>query len=231
MPRISEEGRHLTVLNMFKTDTREKQDALLTEMRAIVDTADFPGWMSSTVHSGQNTPGTANFIQWRSREDLEVRYQGEKFRHATIPLFGEISTEMKLLQTYCEFTQRAPSLGDVIEISPSRDDLTVIEFFGVADEDQSSLVDALGPGQDYLKETPGYRSHAVLRGVGSRYYEGSFVVVYAQWDGPEAYDRFRNQPEAEQSDPRKKTQARLAELATLYEWNTYRVVHTRSAAQ
>jgi heme-degrading monooxygenase HmoA len=101
----------------------------------------------------------------------------------------------------------------------------------VAEEDQASLVDALGPGQDYLLETPGYRSHSVFRGVGARYYEGSFVVVYAQWDGKEAYDRYRNQPEAEQPDPRKKTQARLAELVTLHEWNTYRVVHSRSAGQ
>ena len=228
MPRISEEDRHLTVLNIFTTDAPEKQDSLLEEMRSIVDTAAFPGWISSTVHSGQEKPGTANFIQWRSKADLELRYQGEKFRHATIPLFGEISTSMKLLQTVVEFTQRQPELAETI-VSPERDDYTVIEFFGVAQEDQDLLIDALGPGQDYLLDTPGYRTHSVMRGVGSRYYEGAFVIVYAQWASREEYEAYRDAPEAERPDGRLKTQARVDAVTTLYEYNTYRPVHTRSA--
>lgn len=230
MPFISEDDQHLTVLNMFITDTRENQDSLLTEMRRIVDTAAFPGWISSTVHSGQDSPGTANFIQWRSKEDLQLRYQDDKFQHGTIPLFGEISTSMKLLQTNVVFTDRHPSLA-VTEVSPARDDYTVIEFFGVAEEDQADLVDALGPGQSYLPETPGYRTHSVLRGVGARYYEGSFVVVYSQWDSKESYDAYREQPEADQPDGRLKVRERLDALVTHHEWNSYRVWHTRSAGE
>lgn len=231
MPSISTEDRYLTVLNIFTTDAPEKQDMLLNEMRAIVDTADFPGWISSTVHSGQDKLGTANFIQWRSKADLELRYAGEKFKHATIPLFSEISTSMILLQTEVVFTQRHPVLGAATEVSPKRDDYTVIEFFGVAEENQADLVDTLGPGQDWLLEAPGYRSHSVLRGVGARFVDGDFVVVYSQWDDKQSYDAFRTEPESEQSGDRIKTHARLQSLATSYRWNTYRVVHTRSAGQ
>ncbi len=230
MPTISSEDRHLTVLNLFTADAFEKQDKLLTEMRKIVDAATYEGWISSTVHAGQDKPGTANFIQWRSGEDLEKRYAGEEFKHRTLPVFGEITTSIRLLQNEIAFTQRHPSL-DTIEISPDRDDLTAIEIFGVAEGDQNDLVDALGPSQEWLLEVPGYRSHSVLRGLAARGLEGSFVVVYSQWADKDSYDAFRAVPEGERSAARQKTDARVKSLATSSDWNTYRVVHTRSAGQ
>lgn len=231
MPVISPEKGYLTVLNLFTTDTPGNQDRLLGEMRGIVDTAAFPGWISSTVHSGQDKLGTANFIQWRSRADLEARYAGDVFKHRTVPLFQEITTSIKLLQTEVAFTQRRSAVGDVTEISPARDDYTVIEVFGVAPDDQDDLVSALGPSQDWLLDTPGYRSHSVLRGVGARYVDGPFVVTYSQWDGKESYDAFRALGEDQQPGERQKTQARLDSLVIWSEWNSYRVVHSRSASQ
>lgn len=74
MPKIAADGKNLTVLNLFSTDSAERQDSLLAAMREIVDSAAYEGWKSSTVHSGQTKFGTANFIQWRSTEDLEARY-------------------------------------------------------------------------------------------------------------------------------------------------------------
>jgi heme-degrading monooxygenase HmoA len=231
MPNISPEDRYLTVINLFSTDTSDKQDQLLGAMRQIVDTAAFPGWISSTVHSGQDKYGTANFIQWRSKDDLQVRYAGEEFRHRTVPLFTELTASIKLLQTEVVFTQQHPSQGGTTTVSPNRDDYTVIELFGATEEDQDDLVDALGPSQDWLLETPGYRSHSVLRGVGAVYLDGPFAVCYSQWDDKESYDSFRSVPEAEQRGARQKTQAQLDSLAINSEWNSYRVVHTRSAAQ
>jgi heme-degrading monooxygenase HmoA len=228
MPTISEQDRYLYVLNIFRTDAPEKQERLLEEMRSIVDTAAFPGWISSTVHSGQDKLGTANFIQWRSREDLLLRYEGEKFKHATIPLFSELATWMRLLQTELVFTQRHPSQGDVTEVSPAKDDYTVIEFYGVADSDQDRLVERLS-SQEWLLDTPGYRSHAVLRGIGARGFDGAFVVVYSQWDGKESYDAYRALPEVDQPAARRETSAQLDLLVTEYQSNTYRPVHTRSA--
>lgn len=226
---IAAEDPILTVLNLFATDASEKQDMLIGEMKRIVDTAAFPGWISSTVHSGQDRPGTANLIQWRSGQDLEERYRGDEFRHRTVPMFGEMTTSMRLTRNEVVFTQRHPSMGEVTEISPNRDDHTVIEFYGVAGRDQDELADALGPAQDWLLDTPGYRSHTVLRGLGARGYDGPFVLVYSQWDGKQAYDAHRARAETERSAGRVKTEERIDALTTTYDYNTYRVVHSRSA--
>ena len=243
MPVISPESGYLTVLNLFSTDTPARQDRLLNEMSAIVNAAAFSGWISSTVHSGQEKLGTANFIQWRGKADLEARYAGDEFKHRTVPVFSQIATSVKLLQTEVAFTQRHPSWGELTEISPERDDYTVIEVFAVAPENQDDLVAVLGPGQEWLKGTPGYRSHSVLRGIRARGVDGSrgidgamstdnsFVVAYSQWDGRKPYDTFRMLPDDEQPFARRRTQAALDSLTLSREWNTYRVVHTRSAPQ
>jgi heme-degrading monooxygenase HmoA len=231
MPVISPEDRYLTVLNLFTTDTPGKQDLLLGAMREIVDAAAYPGWISSTVHGGLDKRGTANFIQWRSKHDLEIRYAGEEFRHRTVPLFTEITTSIRLLQNEVVFTQRHQSVGEVTVIAPERDDYTVIEIFGTAQESLIDLVDVLGPSQEWLLETPGYRSHTVLRGVGSMYFEGPFAVCYSQWDGKKSFDDFRALPATEQPVERQKTQARLDSITTFSDWNSYRVVHSRSASK
>ncbi|MDH6132645.1 heme-degrading monooxygenase HmoA [Kitasatospora sp. MAA4] len=231
MPFISTEDSHLTVLNLFQTDTPEKQIKLLAAMREIVDSAAYPGWISSTVHAGQDAPGTANFIQWRSGEDLEKRYEGEEFNHRTLPLFGEITTSIRLLQNEIAFAQRHPSLDGITEISPNRDDYTVIDVYGVEKEDQEDLIDALGASREWLLETPGYRSHTVLRGLRARGIEGSFVVSYSQWNDKESYDAYRALSADQQSPEQQKTAARLATLPTWSDTNTYRVVHTRSAGE
>ena len=244
MPFISPEYGYLTVINLFKTDTQRKRDRLVQEMRAIVDTAAFPGWISSTVHRGEEKLGTANFIQWRGRDDLEARYAGEVFKHRTMPVFLEITTSARLMQTEVELCQRHPSLSEVTEISPDRDDYTVLEVLDVAPEDQNDLIAAVGSAHEWLLDTPGYRSQSVLRGIRDRGptggtegdlkvlgAENSFVVVYSQWDGKEHYDAYRRLPEDEQPAARRKIQEKRDSLLVAQEWNTYRVVHTRSAPQ
>jgi heme-degrading monooxygenase HmoA len=243
MPFINPDNGYLTVINLFKTDTLERVDRLVNEMRAIVDTAAFPGWISSTVHRGQEKLGTANFIQWRGKQDLESRYAGDEFKHRTVPVFREITTFTRLMQTEVELSQRHASLGDDTEISPNRDDYTVIEILGVDPADQNDLITALGAAHTWLVDTPGYRSQSVLRGIRSRSPEGSggdlaavgadndFVVVYSQWDGKESYDAFRALAEDKQPAARRKTQDKRNSLTTAIDWNTYRVVHTRSASQ
>jgi heme-degrading monooxygenase HmoA len=243
MPFIDPENGYLTVLNLFRTDTPQKQAHLVKEMRAIVDTAAFPGWISSTVHRGQEKLGTANFIQWQGREFLEARYDGDVFKHRTMPVFLEITTSARLLQTEVRLSQRHPSL-EVTEISPDRDDYTVIEILDVAPGDQDATIATVGAAHEWLLETPGYRSQSVLRGMRARGPAGgtggdlkslgeddSFVVVYSQWDGKESYDAFRRIPQDEQPAARRKNLAERDALIVNREWNTYRVVHTRSAPE
>jgi heme-degrading monooxygenase HmoA len=243
MPFINPEDGYLTVINLFKTDTWERVDRLVNEMRAVVDTAAFPGWVSSTVHRGQEKLGTANFIQWRGKQDLESRYAGDEFKHRTVPVFREITTFTRLMQTEVELSQRHPAQGDVTEISPSRDDYTVIEIVGVEPADQDGLIAVLAAAYGWLVDVPGYRSRSVLRGIRSRAPEGSrgdltaigtdndFVVVYSQWDSKQSFDAFRALAEDKQPAARRQTQDKLNSLTTAADWNSYRAVHTRSAPQ
>lgn len=229
MPRITADGSHLTVLNLFTTDTLQKQESLLEAMREIVDSAAYPGWISSTVHSGEDSPGTANFIQWRSTEDLEARYAGEEFKHRTLPLFREITTSIRLLQNEVAHTRQKSGAPALTEIAPDRDDYTAIEILGVEQEDQEELVRSLGEERDWLDGVPGFRTHTVLRGLRGRGIEGSFVVSYSQWDDKESYDAFVSAPESEKTAERKDNEKRVDELATYRDGNTYRVTHSRSA--
>jgi heme-degrading monooxygenase HmoA len=243
MPFINPEDGYLTVINLFKTDTPERVDRLVSEMRSVVDTAAFPGWISSTVHRGQEGLGTANFIQWRGKQDLESRYAGDEFKHRTVPVFHEITTFIRLMQTEVELSQRHPAQGDVTEISPGRDDYTVIEVLGVAPASQNDLIAVLAGAYDWLVDVPGYRSQSVLRGIRSRVPEGSrgdmtavgtdndFVVVYSQWDSKESFGAFRTLAQDRQPAARRRTQDKLDSLTTAADWNGYRVVHARSAPQ
>jgi len=243
MPFINPEDGHLTVLNLFKTDTRARVDTLVKEMKAIVDTAAFPGWISSTVHRGEQNPGTANFIQWRGMQDLETRYNDSEFKHHTVPVFREITTFVRLMQTEVDSSRRHPALGGVTEVSPGRDDYTVIEILGVDPAEQGALTATLAGAHSWLVDVPGYRSQSVLRGIRSRNLEGGegtlatvgadndFVVVYSQWDGKDSYDAFRTQADAQWSSARRGLQDRRNSLITSADWNSYRAVHTRSAEQ
>ncbi|MFF7610218.1 antibiotic biosynthesis monooxygenase [Streptomyces parvulus] len=230
MPIISTEDNYLTVLNLFTTDTPQHQDQLLTEMGKIVDSAAYEGWISSTVHAGQDTPGTANLIQWRSGEDLQKRYAGEEFKHRTLPVFREITTDIRLLQNEIVFS-RTRSGHPRVEVSPERDDYTVIEVHRVAQGDQDELVKALGEGQDWLAAVPGYRSHSVFKGLRAMFVEGAFAVVYSQWDSKDSYDAYQQAPAAARSAARRAGEERIARLRTGCDANTYRVVHTRAAGQ
>ncbi|WP_406841010.1 antibiotic biosynthesis monooxygenase family protein [Streptomyces sp. AHU1] len=232
MPFISLEDKHLTVLNLFTTDTPEKQDSLIEEMRKIVDAAAYDGWMNSTVHAGVDSLGTANFIQWRSGEDLERRYEGEEFKHRTLPVFGEITTSIRLLQNEVAYTLTSSALDGRVEVGPHRDDYTVLGVFSVTDDGQDEAIDALGKGQDFLAEVPGFRSHVVLKGLRARGLDGKFVVSYSQWDSKEAFDSYRDQAPEQQSAARKEAHNRVRAVSTADPYiNSYTVVHSRSAGE
>jgi heme-degrading monooxygenase HmoA len=223
MAFISADDGYLTVVNLFGTDSADGQRRLLETMKGIIDSADYEGWISSTLLGGSDEHGTANYIQWRSVADLEKRYEGGKFRHETVPLFNEISTSIRLLKTEVAFTRRHPSL-EAIEITPERDDYTVIVVMGVEPDDQKELVELFAQVDEWVKTVPGYRSNSILRGL-----DGTFVVNYAQWDSKELYDAFHSLPEGERPADVRKMRARAKSLLTTRDANTYRVVHTRSA--
>lgn len=225
MAYIDPEDGYLTVMNLFESDTIKGQDRLLAAMTEIINNADYSGWVSSTLHAGVERPGTANYIQWRSLEDLQARYAGETFRHETVPLFNELSTSIRLLKSEVVFAQRHPEL-DRIEITPEHDDYTVLIVMDVDPENQKELVDALAQPDEWLMNRPGYRSHSILRVL-----EGNAVITYAQWSGKDVYDAFHTLPEHERPADVQRARSTARKLLTARSANTYSVVHTRSAAK
>ncbi|MCX4870381.1 antibiotic biosynthesis monooxygenase [Streptomyces sp. NBC_00257] len=224
MPLISPDDGHLTVFNLFETDTVPLQENVLDAMRDIIDNADYPGWISSTLHAGVDEPGTVNYIQWRSAADLQARYEGQKFQRRTVPLFHKLARTVRLLKTELAFTQHHPSLDGGIEISPQRDDYTVLIVLDTKPEDQRELLDTLTEPDEWIKTVPGYRSHTYFRGV-----DGTFVVNYAQWESKELYDAFHTLPEEKRPAGIRNGRNRARSLVTGRQANTYRVTHSRSA--
>ncbi|MFD7527327.1 MULTISPECIES: antibiotic biosynthesis monooxygenase family protein [unclassified Streptomyces] len=224
MPLISPDDGHLTVFNLFETDTVPLQESVLDAMRDIIDNADYPGWISSTLHAGVDEPGTVNYIQWRSAADLQARYEGQKFQRRTVPLFHQLARTVRLLKTELAFTQHHPSLDGGIEISPQRDDHTVLIVLDTKPEDQRELLDTLTEPDEWIKTVPGYRSHTYFRGL-----DGTFVVNYAQWESKELYDAFHTLPEEERPAGIRDGRNRARSLVTGRQANTYRVTHSRSA--
>ncbi|MEU1433723.1 antibiotic biosynthesis monooxygenase family protein [Streptomyces sp. NPDC005786] len=224
MPLISPDDAYLTVFNLFETDTVPLQDDVLDAMRDIIDNADYPGWISSTLHAGVDEPGTVNYIQWRSAADLQARYEGQKFQRGTVPKFNQLARTVRLLKTELAFTQHHPQLGGDIEISPERDDYTVLIVFDTKPEDQRELLDTLAKPDEWITTVPGYRSHTYFRGL-----DGTVVVNYAQWDSKEHYDAFHTLPEEKRPAGIRDGRIRARSLVTGRQANTYRVTHSRSA--
>ncbi|MBR7672884.1 antibiotic biosynthesis monooxygenase family protein [Streptomyces daliensis] len=226
MPFLSTDDGYLRVFNIFDADSQEKQDGLLAAMKDIIDNADYPGWVSSTAHRGMDRFGVANIVQWESREQLEARYAGEAFQHRTVPEFNALATRVQLLQAEVVFSQAHPKTPSPVEVSPERDDYTVLIVLESEPENQKDLVDTMAQPDEWLLDVPGYRSHTIMRGI-----NGSFLVNYAQWDSKELYDAFHTLPEEERPDYVRRTRTRARSLATSRWANTFRVAHSRSAGE
>lgn len=224
MAFISPEDGYLTVMNLFDTDSFASQERLLPVMEDIINNADYPGWISSTLHSAFDRPGTANYIQWRSLADLQDRYSGRTFRHETVPLFKELATGIHLIKTEVVSSHLHPELKGKVEISPKRDDLTVIVVFTVEPENQAALVKELSQPDEWLTSVPGYRSHCILRDI-----EGTRVLNYAQWESKALYDAYHTMPEESRPKDNQAMRQRARSLVTSRLANTYAVTHTRSA--
>jgi heme-degrading monooxygenase HmoA len=240
MAFINPDDGNLVVINLFKTDTLDKRDRLLKETMDVVDSAGYPGWISSTVHRGVDRLGTLNFIQWRAVEDLQSWYAGDVFKHRDMSVFLSLMTFTRLLQAEMVLSQCQPAVGKVAEISPDRDDYTVVEVLDVSPFSQDKLIAAIGEAHEWLTDVAGYRSQSVLRGVVARGPQGvgqlqtmgaenSFVVVYSQWESKAAYDAFRAVPEAEKPPARLESEVKQNALTVSSDWNSYEVVYAGSA--
>ncbi|MGZ9935062.1 antibiotic biosynthesis monooxygenase [Streptomyces sp. NC-S4] len=222
MPIIEPEKGSLTVFNLFNTTDSEKQATLLDAMRGIIAKANYPGWRSSTLHAGVAKPCAANYIQWRSIDDLKERYDGENFKHNTVPYFTDLTTSVHLLKTEVVSVQTKDGYART-EIGPDRDDFTVIVLMGCESKDQSELVSLLDKPDAWMRQVPGYRSHSILRAL-----DGTMVVNYAQWEDAASYEAFHTMPEEQRPAHDRQMRARGKSLLTSRDANTYRTVFSQS---
>ncbi|MEU3609178.1 antibiotic biosynthesis monooxygenase [Streptomyces sp. NPDC035033] len=222
MPVLMPDDGLLTVLNIFSTDSVGDQLRLIGVMRDVIDRADYPGWVSSTLHEDVLSPGSANLIQWRSREDMEARNAtDEAFRHRELPIFRELAVTMRLLQTSVIHTSTPEGRNTEIPLDGDATGCTVIELARCRDEDLAPLLEALRHRADRHSGVPGCRGSAVLRGVGTASFDGAFAVHYGRWDSLEAWRRMCH--EEHTSDDR------VAQFSTDREVSAYQVIHARSA--
>ena len=190
---MSVDDGYIHVLNWFGTDTPYNHERLVEAMCDIVDSAhEFPGWVSSSVHSCQDAPGTANLIQMQSRDAIEARYKRENMVNNTMPAFYQWTTWFKSIKTEVAFTQTHPDLGGIVEVSTERNDFTVLKLFAADPENQALLIETLAQPDAWLAAVPGFRSQSILRGI-----DGTHVAMYAQWASKDAYDEFHVLPESE----------------------------------
>ncbi|MDW8809005.1 antibiotic biosynthesis monooxygenase [Streptomyces scabiei] len=226
MTTLDPDHGHVTAVDWLTLDEQDRdgQHKLLGLARRSVDEADHPGWVSSALHAGRTRAGVAGFTQWRTAVDLRAHHD-DPARQDEVLRLGGLTTGNRLLVAELVSVQHAPAVVGGVDITPTRDDWTSVAIQRVAPEDQDALVAELTrPRDEWVHLLPGYRSHSVLRGL-----DGTFVINYAQWESEEAYWAFHGVPEHEWPPHVRESRDRARRLTRSWEYNTFRVVHSRTA--
>ncbi|MFF3752501.1 antibiotic biosynthesis monooxygenase family protein [Streptomyces sp. NPDC002018] len=202
------------------------QRKLLGTIRRDIDGAGPPGRVSSSLHAAHTRAGVATLTQWSSPADLYAHYDSAAHRDELLRQ-GGLATGNRLLATELVSVQQAPAVVGAVDITPARDDWTSIAIQWVVPQDQDALVTELTrPRDEWVHLLPGYRSHSVLRGL-----DGTFVINYAQWESEEAYWAFHDVPEQEWPLDVRESRDRARKLTRSWEYNTFRVVHSRTTEE
>jgi heme-degrading monooxygenase HmoA len=217
---------HVIAVDWLELDEQDRdgQRKLLDAVHASIDAAGHRGWASAALHAAHTRAGVAVLTHWRTAADLYAHYAGEAHQAELIRL-GGLTTGNRLLAAELVSVQHAPDVTGGVDITPERDDWTSIAIQWVAPEDQDALVAELTrPREEWVHLLPGYRSHSVLRGL-----DGTFVINYAQWESEEAYWAFHDVPEHVWPEDVRASRDRARKLTRTWEYNTFRVVHSRTA--
>ncbi|NEA47949.1 antibiotic biosynthesis monooxygenase [Streptomyces sp. SID10815] len=203
---------------------RDGQRKIVDIQRAGAEDDDDPAWVSSALHAAHTRAGVARLTQWRTAAELRAHRAGESNRLAELAWTGP-ATEHRMLAAELVSVQQAPSVTGGVDITTARDDWTSIAIQWVAPQDQDTLVTELTrPREEWVHLLPGYRSHSVLRGL-----DGTFVINYAQWESKRAYWAFHDVPEHVWPPDVRASRDRARRLTTAWEYDTFRVVHSRTA--
>lgn len=94
MPEIAQDNRVVTQITTVKVPPN-KQDEVLNLMKERAKfMAKQPGFVSISLHRSEDGSHVVNYIQWKSREQLESAHRSPEFRKKW-PTFGELTKEVE----------------------------------------------------------------------------------------------------------------------------------------
>ena len=91
MPEIKQNGVVTQITTVRVTPDHQAEVLDLMRKRAAF-MAKQPGFVSISLHKSEDGSHIVNYVQWKSREQLEAAHHSPEFRKAW-PKFGELVTE------------------------------------------------------------------------------------------------------------------------------------------
>lgn len=94
MPEISQDSKVVTQITTVKMPP-DKQDEVLGLMKERARfMASQPGFVSITLHRSEDGGHVINYVQWKSRKELEAAHHSPEFRKKW-PRLGELTKDIE----------------------------------------------------------------------------------------------------------------------------------------
>jgi heme-degrading monooxygenase HmoA len=94
MTEISQDSNVVTQITTVKVPA-DKQDEVLDLMKERARfMASQPGFVSITLHRSEDGGHVINYVQWKSRKELEAAHHSPEFRKKW-PRFGELAKDIE----------------------------------------------------------------------------------------------------------------------------------------
>lgn len=119
---MSKDNQEIILINVFRVEPQQQQQLIDIMIRAVEQTVRYqPGFLSARLHRGLDGTLVANYVQWRSKEDLDrMRETPEMQQH-----IAEIHTITKgnaQLFELCNVTEGSPENASTPQIQNARRD-------------------------------------------------------------------------------------------------------------
>jgi pimeloyl-ACP methyl ester carboxylesterase/quinol monooxygenase YgiN len=202
-----------TFIQLWRMPSKEAQRAWLDVMHRNIHLLQAQtGFRSMSLHPSLDGRNAVVYAQWDSEESLKAAVERPQIKAARSELDSHAEPDGGIYAIDSVAVPRQSS-GQVIPIEPGAALLTFVNIWTVADRDkQQKLLSAMKDDVAGIIAKPGSQGMAFHSSI-----DGKRVVVYAQWDSLEAFNRaIANDPAAHAN------RERLAQFGSPNA-NTYRV--------
>jgi pimeloyl-ACP methyl ester carboxylesterase/heme-degrading monooxygenase HmoA len=177
--------RGVTFIQFWRMPSKEAQSAWLDAMHRNIHLLQVQsGYRSMSLHPSLDGCSLVVYAQWDSEESLQAAVERPEVRAARNDLnrHGEPDGAIYAIDSVAVPSQ---SPGQVIQMEPGAALLTFVNIWTVEDRDkQQKLLSAMNDEVAGITSKPGSRGMAFHSSI-----DGKRVVVYAQWDSLEAFNR------------------------------------------